>query len=830
MKILVDLQSCQSGSKFGGIGRYSWNLFEAMVKNASQHDFHVLMSNLMPENSGDLYENALKILPAKNIHTFKVAPHVYTHDPENRFRSQWAEIIRERYIQAIKPDALHISSLIEGLGDDVTTSVKKYHKNTPTAVTLYDLIPLVNQENYLKDEGTRTHYLNKIEEMKRADLLLAISDYSRTEGEHFLPQSKDRIVNISSAANPFFTQTQTNPQEEENLRCKYGIKGDFLLYTASFDQRKNHERLIKSFAKLPNKIRSELQLVIVGKGWPGIYEQYHQLSKQRGLAANDVIFTGAASDQELLALYNLCKLFVFPSLSEGFGLPILEAMSCGAPAIGSKTTSIIEVIGRNDALFDPESIDSITSKITEAIVDDGFRNELKRHALSHAKKFSWDASAKKAISAIESMINSYQHGINHPEESLSESCIKNISSLPSSKSASNEDIKRAAYAVLQLEIKNTRLNRSSTKEPNIGFITTWNTRCGIASYSSHLINNLPVPITVFAPHAQNLVAKEDDFVRRCWHSEADDLTELEQSIAEAGVDVLVIQFNYGFFEFGEFSRFIFSQIQNGTTIILTMHSTADITPIYPEKDLRRISCALSECQSIFVHAQQDITRLQCLGVSNAKLFPHGILDFKPSPKDHDNTKPFVVSSYGFFLPHKGLSQLIDALSILLNAGEPVALKMYNAEYPADVSRIEIEAAQRKIKKLGLEKSIELNTSYLDDIDCLNRLAEADLIVFPYQNTGESSSAAARYGLASGNPVAVTPLEIFDDISPATLILPGTTPKLIADGLKTIIREIRSDSDYIKQYKKTSAEWISNNRYSHAAKLLISNINTSYSID
>jgi glycosyltransferase involved in cell wall biosynthesis len=111
----------------------------------------------------------------------------------------------------------------------------------------------------------------------------------------------------------------------------------------------------------------------------------------------------------MVQLYNLCELFVFPSWHEGFGLPALEAMSCGVPVIGANTTSLPEVIGREDALFDPFDEKAISQKIVEVLTNEYLRNDLARHSLEQAKKFSWDDSAKRAISAFERWHDTQHH-------------------------------------------------------------------------------------------------------------------------------------------------------------------------------------------------------------------------------------------------------------------------------------------------------------------------------------------------------------------------------------------------------------------------------------
>ena len=115
------------------------------------------------------------------------------------------------------------------------------------------------------------------------------------------------------------------------------------------------------------------------------------------------MLTGFVPEEDLLVLYNLCKAFVFPSWHEGFGLPALEAMSCGRAVIGANTSSVPEVIGRDDALFDPMSDSSIAAKLEEVLTNDAFRSELERHGLEQAKRFSWDASAQRAIAAFEAL-------------------------------------------------------------------------------------------------------------------------------------------------------------------------------------------------------------------------------------------------------------------------------------------------------------------------------------------------------------------------------------------------------------------------------------------
>lgn len=834
MKILVDLQPCQSGSRLGGIGRYSWNLFAAMTRNAGTHDLHVLLNGLMREGHSDLHTSLLKLIPPQNIHIFKALDSVSETGVKNNFLTKASEVIRERFIELIKPDVTFVSSLIEGLHDNTTTSIGRYANTAPTAVILYDLIPLMMQDSYLTEKTTREHYFEKINEMSRADLLLAISEYSRLEGTENLDIDPKKIINISSAADEMFRPIETTATDEKCIRDKFNISGDFLLYTASFDQRKNQERLIKAFAKLPKSTRAGLQLVIVGRGWPGVFDYYTKIAKDSGLAPSDVVFANSITDAELLIMYNLCKLFVFPSLREGFGLPVLEAMSCGTPAIGSNTTSVPEVIGCADALFDPGSVESISTKMSEVLQDDNFISRLRQHALEHSKNFSWDLSAQKALQALEQLVAEHKNKDDKQEDksttSLADMCITDIANTPHAASAREIDIRKTSQSIFQLEIAESRLHRTKKHNPNIGFITTWNTKCGIASYSKHLTNGMQTSVRVFAPYSHELIQADSDNVCRCWEIEGTDLKTLERSLDDFATDVIVIQFNYGFFDLSIFSEFIYLQLHLGRTVLVTLHSTADIKNEYPNKDLRVLSGALNECQAILVHDSADINRLNSIGVFNAEIFPHGILDYTLKSRTKNKNERFVVASYGFFLPNKGLIELIHAIKIISDENIGIMLKMYNAEYPVNESTNLINQARKLITDLHIQDRVSLNSNYLSDEESIDCLSEADLVVYPYQKTGESASGAVRFGLASGTPVAVTPLPIFHDISPAVLFLPGATPNEIASGLKSIMIELKQNSKLITDTAANASSLLSERRYSSIAKKLTEKVASSYIFD
>jgi glycosyltransferase involved in cell wall biosynthesis len=241
-----------------------------------------------------------------------------------------------------------------------------------------------------------------------------------------------------------------------------------------------------------------------------------------------------------------------------------------------------------------------------------------------------------------------------------------------------------------------------------------------------------------------------------------------------------------------------------------LHATTD-SPLTPQKKLAMLTEEMRACSRLMVHTHNDLNRMKGLGlVENVSLFPHGIPDWQPEEREKNRT--FTLATYGFFLPHKGLLEIIDTAAVLKKRGVEFQLKMVNAEYPVPQSSELIARAKEKIGALGLEKEITLLTEYLPDEACLAELSRADLVIFPYQETGESSSAAVRYGIASGTPAAVTPLHIFDDVAPAVWKLSGTSPEAMAQSLSQIITDIEKGSENVLQMQERKEKWVEAHRY------------------
>ena len=408
IRCVLDLQGAQGESAFRGIGRYSLNLARAMARAAGDHEVWIALSGLFPETAAALRTEFSTWIPNDRIVVFSAPSPVSELDPANQWRRKAAELIREHFLAALQPDIVHISSMVEGFADDSVTSLQADSSRHLNAVTFYDAIPLLYPDPYLHIPGIANYYFRKLQWMKRADLLLAISESSRREAIRTLNVAEERVVNISTGLEERFKQVEVGAEAKSELFRKYGIQKSFLMYSGATDMRKNMEGLIAAFALLPASLRNNYQLLLAGKNEQTRCKQLQSLCRQHGLPEDRLIFAGYVSDNDLLALYNTCSLFVLPSYHEGFGLPALEAMACGTPTIASNVTSLPEVVGDPEALFDPGDPSEIAAKIERVLTDHSLREQLRRNGLRQAKNFTWERSARAAWTAFEDLSFSKQ--------------------------------------------------------------------------------------------------------------------------------------------------------------------------------------------------------------------------------------------------------------------------------------------------------------------------------------------------------------------------------------------------------------------------------------
>jgi glycosyltransferase involved in cell wall biosynthesis len=396
MRIVIDLQGAQGESRFRGIGRYVLAFAEAVCRNSSDHEVFLALNGSLPERIDAIRKRFTQLLPADHIRVWQPPQTKSKFDLNGNRGRQAAETIYEGFLLSFNADVIHIGSLFEGF--ETVTSIGKLQSKALLSITLYDLIPLLNPEKYLTPNPLfEAYYARKIDSLKKASALLAISKYAQEECAEHIPALKNQIFNVSTGVDANFRFEPCAEEDAFEILNRLGIAQDFILYTGGADDRKNLPRLIQAFAAIDPVLKLQHQLVLAGRMPAHIVADLSHVATKHGLASDKVLFLGYVDDADLIKLYALCKLFVFPSWHEGFGLPALEAMACGAPVIAANATSIPEVVGLQEALFDPYNVLEIAKKITQCLESDAFRSTLREHGLQRAQQFTWDRVGQRAI-------------------------------------------------------------------------------------------------------------------------------------------------------------------------------------------------------------------------------------------------------------------------------------------------------------------------------------------------------------------------------------------------------------------------------------------------
>lgn len=405
MRIAIDMQGAQTASRFRGIGRYSMAIVQAMIRHKGEHQIILVLNGLIADSLEAVRASFLGKLPPEDLRTWTAPAPVNATDEKNSWREDVAELLREAFIASLQPDAVFVTSALEGYVDQAVMSVGRLASNAVVGAIVYDLIPLLNRKQYLEPHPRYArYYAGKLGNLQKSDVLLAISEASRREAVEHLGIHESRIHNISAACDEQFRRMHLESADVHELLEPLGIVRPFVLYTGGADERKNLLRLVRAFASMDAGVRDGHQLVFAGRLSEDQQQELLAEARACRLEKSDLLFTGFVTDEELARLYNLCRLFVFPSWHEGFGLPPLEAMSCGAPVIAARGSSLDEVMGWDEAQFDPRDEKCISHAMQHALTDEAFRERLTAHGLRQCQRFSWDLCAQSAIRHLEQAV------------------------------------------------------------------------------------------------------------------------------------------------------------------------------------------------------------------------------------------------------------------------------------------------------------------------------------------------------------------------------------------------------------------------------------------
>ena len=298
----------------------------------------------------------------------------------------WEQVALKRACASERVDLLHSPYFASPL-----------YPNVPTVVTVHDVIPMV-----LPAYGSALHsrlYMKLVAAAaRRAKAIITVSATSKKDIVGALGVSPDRIHVVYNAVDRGFHPVGDD-RALDAVRDSHGIRGDFLLYFGGFDQRKNVERVIRAYHLAAGSFARPCQLVIAGAmdlvGHP-LYPDPRPLIGELGLE-EQVVVTGRISEEDKPLLYSAATAFVFPSLYEGFGLPVLEAMACGTPVITSNVSALPEVAGDAALLVDPTSVEAIAGAMVRVMNEPGLREELRAKGLQRTRQFDWEASAARTL-------------------------------------------------------------------------------------------------------------------------------------------------------------------------------------------------------------------------------------------------------------------------------------------------------------------------------------------------------------------------------------------------------------------------------------------------
>jgi glycosyltransferase involved in cell wall biosynthesis len=262
-----------------------------------------------------------------------------------------------------------------------------------TLLTVHDL-------SFVRDPGSATptlrRYLNQVvpRSVARAHHVLADSEATRADLIELFHTPPEKVSVLYSGVHASF-QPVTNEIALSAVRARHGLgHAPFILAVGTLQPRKNYVRLIQAFASV-SRLSPGLNLVIVGgKGW--LYDSIFAEVERLGLRQR-VVFPGFVADQDLPALYSAARVVAYPSLYEGFGLPILEAMACGTPVVTSTAACLPEVAGDAALLVPPTEVDALATALDRALRDAGLRADLVRRGLERASQFSWENSARQLL-------------------------------------------------------------------------------------------------------------------------------------------------------------------------------------------------------------------------------------------------------------------------------------------------------------------------------------------------------------------------------------------------------------------------------------------------
>jgi FkbM family methyltransferase len=451
----------------------------------------------------------------------------------------------------------------------------------------------------------------------------------------------------------------------------------------------------------------------------------------------------------LHALYRSADAMVLPTRGEGYNLPAAEALAAGIPVI------VTGAGGHMDFATDrpPGDVRLVKYSVAPAATH-----------LSTPFSLWAEPDVDDLVSALREAFHRGRHVASEPQH-LSCDLAARLGGI-------------AADLIL-----------APPRRPvAVAWVTTWGVPCGIAEYARHLIGRSTHDATILADLRSPTQAGEPGPpVQPAWQvADETSLPRLLGAIISADPNVVILQHQPGLMPWTMLATMLEASVLHGRVVCAVLHNTHNLLDVAHATRTHALH-AMARISRVVVHTIADLNRLADMGLSaNVTMIPQGAPALHPrkgaAPRVIGANAPVLIGCYGFFLPGKGVPELIEAFGLVRGLWPRARLRLVNAEYPLPESAEEVARCRALASAAGLDDAIEFVTGFLEHDDSEARLAECDLIVLPYQQSKEASSAALRTALVVGVPVAVTPLALFDEAEDAVLRLPGLSPAAIAEGI------------------------------------------------
>jgi len=385
MKIGVDYSALMT--ERAGVGEYTYNLIKALleVDDKNSYMLYVLYSLTSCFLHPSLKGKIPRIEGADMVYKYIPVPY-------QLMRYLWLpgmpRCLEEYMLGGLDVDVVH----------STTFSVPRFRdKRKKLVVTIYDLTVLTHPDCHKRINVD--HCLGGIKDaIKYADAIIAISNHTKADLVNYLKAPEELITVVHLAAGAEFFEVK-DAAILSAVRARYKLPERYILFLGSLEPRKNIKNLLKAYANLKEGTRKEYSLVIAGAmGWKN--NDISQMIDELALA-DKVRFTGYIKSNDLSALYSSAALFVYPSLYEGFGLPILEAFACGCPVITSNVSSMPEVAGDAARLVSPLDVQDITIAMEEMLGDESLRNMMRMKGFERSAEFTWARCARETLKVYE---------------------------------------------------------------------------------------------------------------------------------------------------------------------------------------------------------------------------------------------------------------------------------------------------------------------------------------------------------------------------------------------------------------------------------------------